>query len=86
MTNTDLPAGYRWATADETELYQYSGYPGARWIYLTVDEQGVPYTQGECDMAVPEDTPVFYFDDDEPVVEEDQGSYIYYAGPTYHCN
>jgi hypothetical protein len=48
-TDADLPAGYRWATAEETEM----GVPGIV-VPRTVDNTGKPYTQGEADIAVPE--------------------------------
>ncbi len=49
MTTTDLPEGYRWA--DEEDL---ADLPDG-WIDVprTVDSNGVPYTQGESDIAVP---------------------------------
>ena len=54
-TDTDLPAGYRWATAAETE--RHAGMPrglrGAIIVPRTVDSAGTPYTHGEADLAVP---------------------------------
>ena len=55
MSN-DLPAGYRWATEDETEAWGVGvRYPGERWIKRTADSTGTPYTQDEADLAVPDD-------------------------------
>lgn len=50
MSGTDLPGGYRWATAEETEA---QNVPGAILVERTVDSTGVPYTQDEADVAVP---------------------------------
>jgi hypothetical protein len=50
----DLPPGYRWATADETE--QDGGrmeIPGAMMVTRTFDSFGKRYTQHEADLAVP---------------------------------
>jgi len=50
----DLPAGYRWATADETEqLTRTGGLPGHIIVPRTADQSGVPCTQNEADVAVP---------------------------------
>lgn len=49
MSKTDLPDGYRWATADECE----ADAPGAIVVPRTVDSNGTPYTHGEADVAVP---------------------------------
>lgn len=56
MTNTDLPAGYRWATADECEQYATGNLSGAIVVPRTADSNGVPYTQDEADLAVPNAT------------------------------
>jgi hypothetical protein len=45
----DLPVGYRWATADETE----ANLPDAIVVPRTLDSSGRPYIQGEADIAVP---------------------------------
>lgn len=52
MSN-DLPAGYRWATEDETEQHNATGLPGAIVVPRTADSSGAPYTQDEADVAVP---------------------------------
>jgi hypothetical protein len=48
----DLPVGYRWATADETETGGMD-IPGAMLVTLTFDSTGKRYEQGEADLAVP---------------------------------
>lgn len=48
----DLPSGYRWADAEETE--RIDTIPGALLVTLTTDSNGTPYTEGEADWAVPE--------------------------------
>jgi hypothetical protein len=52
-TNTDLPAGYRWATEEECE--DWENVPGIISVPRTADINGVPYTQGEADLAVPKE-------------------------------
>jgi hypothetical protein len=52
MTN-DLPRGYRWATADEAEAHSVVPNPGVVVVPRTVDASGVPYTEGEADLALP---------------------------------
>lgn len=47
--STDLPAGYRWATEDETDR------PDAIIVKRTADSTGRPYTQDEADLAVPDE-------------------------------
>lgn len=51
----DLPVGYRWATAEETEANQGAGVEGAILVRRTFDAAGNEYTQDEADLAVPED-------------------------------
>lgn len=52
----DLPHGFRWANADETEEHMnVSEIPGAVWIQRTVDRLGNPYPVGTVDLAVPRD-------------------------------
>lgn len=53
--SADLPDGYRWATAEETESYAISpiAYPDMLVVVRTADASGVPYTQGEADLALP---------------------------------
>lgn len=48
---TDLPYGYRWATPDECERWET--IPGIIVVPRTADRNGVPYTHGEADLAVP---------------------------------
>lgn len=48
---SDLPSGYRWATADEAE--DWEKVPGIIVVPRTTDANGVPYTHGEADLAVP---------------------------------
>jgi hypothetical protein len=50
----DLPVGYRWATAYETEMFNNNpgAMQGAVVVKRTVDAQGKPYTQDEADIAV----------------------------------
>lgn len=48
---SDLPKGYRWATAEECEDWPH--VPGLIIVPLTVSENGHVYTQGESDLAVP---------------------------------
>jgi hypothetical protein len=52
---SDLPEGYRWATAEECETYAKatSSVPGAIVVKRTVDSSGHVYTQDESDLAVP---------------------------------
>lgn len=49
----DLPDGYRWATADETEAYGMHPhlYPDMIVVSRSADSNGVPYTQDEADLA-----------------------------------
>lgn len=51
----DLPAGYRWATEAETELYgrKPDAYPGMIVVPRTADSAGTPYIQDESDLALP---------------------------------
>jgi hypothetical protein len=49
LSDTDLPAGYRWATEDETDR------PDAIPVKRTADSTGRPYTQDEADLAVPDE-------------------------------
>lgn len=51
--NNDLPSGYRWATAEECEEYAVGMHKDAIVVMRTVDSNGIPYTQGEADIAVP---------------------------------
>ena len=53
MTNTDLPSGYRWATADETENWE--NVPNIIIVRRTTDANGTPYTHDEADLAVPKE-------------------------------
>jgi hypothetical protein len=55
MSTTDLPDGYRWATAEETEAYGMNpaAFPAMVVVVRTADASGVPYTQGEADLALP---------------------------------
>ena len=48
---SDLPEGYRWATAEECENWQ--NIPGIISVPLTVSSNGHVYTDGESDLAVP---------------------------------
>lgn len=48
----DLPVGYRWATAEETEMGGMD-IPGAMLVTRTFDSTGKRYTEGEADLAVP---------------------------------
>lgn len=48
---TDLPKGYRWATESETENWE--NVPGLIVVPRTTDSTGLPYIQGEADLAVP---------------------------------
>ena len=59
MSDTDLPAGYRWADEDETEIIaaDLRAIPGAILVPRTADSTGAPYTQGEADWGVPLDEP-----------------------------
>lgn len=50
---TDLPKGYRWATAEETERINSGENLDSIVVPLTVDSEGNPYTQDEADIAVP---------------------------------
>lgn len=47
MTDADLPVGYRWAAEHEMDR------DDAIVVSRTVDSQGVAYTHGEADIAVP---------------------------------
>jgi hypothetical protein len=47
----DLPVGYRWATAEETE----ANLPYAIVVKRTFDSAGNEYTQDEADVAVPDE-------------------------------
>jgi hypothetical protein len=49
----DLPAGYRWATERETERHARRPILGMIVVHRTVDNDGVPYTQDEADLALP---------------------------------
>lgn len=51
VNDIDLPQGYRWATADETEAQ----VPGM-WVTRTFDAEGNEYQHGEADYAVPLET------------------------------
>lgn len=53
---SDLPAGYRWATAEQTEAYHRdpASMPEAIIVQRTTDSGGWTYTQDEADVAVPE--------------------------------
>ena len=56
MTDTtDLPEGYRWATADETEDYLVNPdrHPDMIVVHRTADAAGNPYTGDEADLAMP---------------------------------
>ena len=85
--NNDLPAGYRWATEDETE--NFVQLTGAIVVKRTTDSNGVPYTQDESDIAVPisedrfwrpseESRKSFYPNDPEPKlpVKNERGMYV----------
>jgi hypothetical protein len=50
---TDLPTGYRWATADETEAHAVTPNPDMVVVPRTADADGTPYTHGEADLALP---------------------------------
>lgn len=52
MNNSDLPTGYRWATAEETEAHLMTPNPDMIVVPRTTDCSGHPYTQGEADLAV----------------------------------
>jgi len=56
----DLPPGYRWASAYETEAIA-AGRLAANHIIVkrTVDAAGNPYTQDEADVAVPDNALVW---------------------------
>jgi hypothetical protein len=54
---TDLPTGYRWATAEETEAHAVTENPMMVVVPRTVDADGTPYTEGEADLALPIDLP-----------------------------
>lgn len=59
MSDVDLPAGYRWATAEETERYAKGGesaLPDAMIVTRTFDSSGRRYEQNEADVAVPDTT------------------------------
>jgi hypothetical protein len=49
--DVDLPDGYRWATAEETE--DWENVPGIIVVPRTHDASGTPYTHSEADLAVP---------------------------------
>lgn len=49
----DLPAGYRWATADECEDYAVGRLRNAIVVPRTVSANGYVYEQDEADLAVP---------------------------------
>lgn len=51
--NTDLPAGYRWATAHETDAHSVKPNPDMIVVPRTTDNKGQPYTGGEADLALP---------------------------------
>lgn len=57
----DLPVGYRWASEYETEMHAAGKLPTAIVVKRTVDSNGVPYTQDEADVAVPDDRLVYAF-------------------------
>ena len=50
---TDLPTGYRWATAYETESHGRTPNPDMLVVTRTADVKGIPYTHGEADLALP---------------------------------
>jgi hypothetical protein len=50
---TDLPTGYRWATSSETEKHMRTPNPDMLVVPRTTDHRGIPYTQGEADLALP---------------------------------
>jgi hypothetical protein len=54
---TDLPTGYRWATAEETEAHAVTANPAMVVVPRTADASGTPYTHGEADLALPIDLP-----------------------------
>jgi hypothetical protein len=56
QAENDLPAGYRWATAEETE--DWENVPGIIVVHRTTDANGKPYTHGEADLAVPITHPI----------------------------
>lgn len=51
---TELPAGYRWANEFETEKYlgDPNSLPHAILVHRSHDNQGIPYTNNEADLAV----------------------------------
>lgn len=51
----DLPEGYRWADADETERINAGDWPSDGYLVVprTFSSNGHRYTQGEADIAVP---------------------------------
>jgi hypothetical protein len=51
--DVDLPAGYRWATEEETEVIGAGVSIEHLVVPRTVDSQGRPYTQNEADIAIP---------------------------------
>lgn len=53
LEELDLPDGYRWATADETEQINAARYSG-RWLPVnrTFDSSGKLYLQDEADLVV----------------------------------
>jgi hypothetical protein len=53
IVNNDLPAGYRWATADETEAHGVTANPDMIVVPRTTDEKGEVYKNGEADLALP---------------------------------
>jgi hypothetical protein len=50
---SDLPTGYRWATAAETEAHGITPNPEMLVVPRTTDAEGKPYTSGEADLALP---------------------------------
>lgn len=50
---TDLPTGYRWATASETQVHSVTPNPDMLVVPRTMDAKGIPYTHGEADLALP---------------------------------
>lgn len=49
----DLPAGYRWATGNETEAIAAGQEIPHLVVPRTFDSAGTPYTHGEADIAIP---------------------------------
>jgi hypothetical protein len=48
---SDLPPGYRWASADEADNAE--NHPAMIVVHRTVDVNGFPYTHDEADLAMP---------------------------------